>query len=234
MLPLRDDVPSRTMPIVTVVLIALNLLVFVYQLLLQLGDAPDTAAGPPAFVLEFGLIPCRITGHCGGAADFPSPVATVFTSMFLHGGLFHILANMLYLWIFGDNVEDTLGHGRFVLFYLGAGAAAAMTQAVVNPASEIPMIGASGAVSGVLAAYLTLFPRAGILTLVVFGFFTRLVRIPAVIVLGLWVAVQVVTGLITFNDAAADRTVAWFAHVGGFGAGLALLFLLRPRSANRL
>jgi membrane associated rhomboid family serine protease len=166
------------------------------------------------------------------------PALTIFTAMFLHGGLFHVASNMLYLWIFGDNVEDTLGRGRFLLLYFGSGVAAALAQTVVNPTSSVPMIGASGAVSGVLGAYLALFPHAGVLTLVIFGFFIRVVRIPALIVLGFWIVVQVLNGIVTysasFHGREAQGGVAWFAHVGGFAAGLVLLFLLRGRRGSRL
>jgi membrane associated rhomboid family serine protease len=236
--PLKDDVASRSVPFVTVGLIALNILVFLYQLSLALGDGPGAGRAAQAFVFEFGLIPCRLTGVCAGAGDFPSPVATIFTSMFMHGGLFHILGNMLYLWIFGDNVEDTLGHGRFLGFYLASGVAAALTQTLMGPASTIPMIGASGAVSGVLGAYLLLFPRAGILTLLVFGFFIRIVRIPALIVLGFWIVVQFLNGIVTFGASAVrgepQGGVAFFAHIGGFLAGIILLYGLKPRRPLRL
>ncbi len=233
MLPLKDDVPSRSVPFVTVGLIALNILVFLYQLSLELGDDRVAGRAAQAFVFEFGLIPCRLTGVCPGAGDFPSPVVTIFTSMFLHGGLFHIFGNMLYLWIFGDNVEDTLGHGRFLGFYLASGVAAALTQTLMGPSSSIPMIGASGAVSGVLGAYLLLFPRAGVLTLLVFGFFIRIVRIPALIVLGFWIVVQFLNGIVTFGTATVrgepQGGVAFFAHIGGFLAGILLLYVLKPR-----
>ena len=228
MIPLKDDNPTRTFPFVTVGLIAANVLAFLYQLSLQATDDPGALKAAQAFVFEFGLIPCRLTGTCVAPSDFPSPIVTIFTSMFLHGGLFHIAGNMLYLWIFGNNVEDTLGHGRFLVFYLLAGTAAALAQTAVGPTSKIPMIGASGAVSGVLGAYLILFPYASVLTLVTFGFFIRIVRIPAMIVLGFWIVVQFLNGLITFG--AGERGgVAWFAHIGGFLAGLVLLALLRPR-----
>ena len=147
--------------------------------------------------MEFGAVPCRITGACATADQFPHPVATIFTSMFLHANLLHVLGNMLYLWIFGDNVEDTLGHGRFLVFYGLAGLAAALGQALVNPSSRVPMVGASGAVAGVLGAYLILFPGATVLTLVMFGIFYRIVHIPAVIVLGFWIVIQLVSGYIT-------------------------------------
>jgi membrane associated rhomboid family serine protease len=235
-IPLKDDVASRSTPIVTVLLIALNLAAYIYQVLLGLsGDAGGRSAAD-AFVFEFGATPCRLTGTCD-RGDFPSPYVTIFTSMFLHGSPLHVGGNMLYLWIFGDNVEDTLGHGRFLLFYLFAGAAAAVAQTVTSPASTIPMIGASGAVSGVLGAYLLLFPYATILTLVIFGFFARTVHIPAVIVLGFWIVLQLINGWITVSASAMGRGetggVAWFAHIGGFLAGMVLLLLLRPRTRRR-
>ena len=187
-----------------------------------------------AFSTEFGAVPCRISGQCL-TDEFPPPTLTIFTSMFLHGGLLHIGGNMLYLWIFGDNIEDTLGHLRFLVFYLSAGVAAAAAQVLFNPASPVPMVGASGAVSGVLAGYLLLFPQASILTLITFGFFVRFVQVPAVIVLGFWIVVQFVNGFVTFGARGGEGGgVAWFAHIGGFVAGLVLLFLLRRRGSRRL
>jgi membrane associated rhomboid family serine protease len=225
--PLKDDNPTRTTPVVTVGLIILNALVFVYQFSLE-GGGPDGTRAGQAFVAEFGLVPCRLTGACRAAADLPSPILTIFSSMFMHGGLFHIGGNMLYLWIFGNNVEDTLGHGRFLTFYLLSGIAAALAQTAVGPSSPVPMVGASGAVSGVLGAYLLLFPHAYVTTLIILGFFFRLVQVPAVVVLGFWIVVQVLNGLGSFG---ASGGVAFFAHIGGFLAGMALLFLLRPRAA---
>jgi len=225
------------MPIVTVLLIALNVLAFLYQASLGLdGRGPDPGAAE-AFVMEFGLVPCRLSGACA-APEFPSPLVTVFTSMFMHGGLFHIGGNMLYLWIFGDNVEDTLGHGRFLVFYLAAGVAAALAQVMLNASSRVPMVGASGAVSGVLGAYLLLFPYARVLTLLIIGFFIRFVHVPALIVLGFWIVVQLLNGFITFSAQSLGRGetggVAWFAHIGGFLAGMLLLLMLRPRQSSRL
>jgi membrane associated rhomboid family serine protease len=231
MIPLRDDVPSRSVPIVTITLIALNVIAFLYQLSLELGGPGLASRGAlgaaEAFVFEFGAMPCRITGSC--PYDFPHPIVTIFTSMFLHGGLFHVGGNMLYLWIFGDNVEDTMGHGRFLVFYGVCGVAAALAQTMMNPASRVPMIGASGAVSGVLAAYLLLFPRATILTLITFGFFIRFVHVPALIVLGFWIVVQFANGLFSLGVSEGGG-VAWFAHIGGFVAGLVLVLVLRTRS----
>ncbi len=230
MFPLKDDLPTRGTPFVTVSLIVLNVLAFVYQVSLEVGSLGEGAGAAQDFVIEFGLIPCRLTGACQMAGDLPSPVFTIFSSMFLHGSFFHIAGNMLYLWIFGNNVEDTLGHSRFVLFYLLSGIAAAATQTLAGPVSRVPMIGASGAISGVLGAYLLLFPQARVLTLVVFGFFWRMVRIPALVVLGFWMVVQIVNGL---GSLGAGGGVAWFAHIGGFFAGMGLLLLLRPRPPAR-
>jgi membrane associated rhomboid family serine protease len=238
MIPLKDDVPSRGVPVVTIAIIVVNALAYLYQFSLGIDVRGPGAGADQAFVMEFGLVPCRLTGGCATADEFPSPVLTIFTSMFLHGGLFHIGGNMLYLWIFGDNVEDTLGHGRFLIFYLAAGAAAALAQAYLNPGSRVPMIGASGAISGVLGAYLLLFPYATVLTLVTFGFFIRFLHVPAMIVLGFWVFVQLLNGYITFSAHSLGRGesggVAWFAHIGGFLAGMLLLFLFRPRENSRL
>lgn len=238
MLPLKDDVPSSTVPFVTIALIGLNAAVFLYQASLGMDADPRAARAAQAFVAEFGLVPCRLTGSCLVADQFPHPVVTMFTSMFLHGGLFHVGGNMLYLWIFGDNVEDTLGHGRFTLFYLASGVAGAVAQTLVNPQSSVPMIGASGAVSGVLGAYLFLFPYARVLVLLVFGFFVRTVYVPAMIVLGFWIVVQFLNGVITISAPASGGAetggTAWFAHLGGFLAGIVLLFLMRPRRTARL
>jgi membrane associated rhomboid family serine protease len=233
LIPLKDDIPSRSVPIVTVVLIVLNALVFLYQVALGDDAAAPGGSVAHAFVLEFGVTPCRLSGTCLTPGDFPHPVLTVFTAMFMHGGLFHVAGNMLYLWIFGDNVEDTLGHARFLVFYLLSGAGAAIAQTLTDPTSRLPMVGASGAVSGVLGAYLLLFPYASVLTLLIFGFFWRVVQVPAVIVLGFWIVVQLLSGYLTFSFAAAGRGetggVAWFAHIGGFLIGMLLLVLMRPR-----
>jgi membrane associated rhomboid family serine protease len=157
-----------------------------------------------------------------------SPEVTLLTSMFVHAGFFHFAGNMLYLWIFGNNVEDSMGKIRFAIFYLLCGLGAAFVQIFVSPASRIPMVGASGAISGVLGAYLLLFPHARVLTLIPLGFFTQLVEIPAVIVLGFWIVVQLFNGLLTFNFSGGG--VAWFAHVGGFAVGMLLIGLFKRRT----
>ena len=235
MIPLKDDVPSQTVPVVTLAVIGLNVAVFFYQLSLQMGMEPGAQRAAQDFVIEFGVVPCRLTGQCRIPEDFPHPGLTVFTSMFLHGGLLHLGGNMLYLWIFGNNVEDMLGHGRFVVFYLASGLAAAVAQTMINPASAIPVVGASGAVSGVLGAYFLLFPYSTVLTLVTFGFFWRFIHLPAVIVLGLWIVLQFLSGYLSLGVASgAEGGVAFFAHIGGFIAGMGLLFVLRPRRSRRL
>jgi membrane associated rhomboid family serine protease len=204
---------------VTVGLIMLNVAVFLHEQTLG-------RHGLELFVREWGLVP----------ADFAWD--RVVTSMFLHGGWAHAGGNMLYLWIFGDNVEDTLGHLRFLTLYVLSGVGAATAQILMSPGSDVPMVGASGAISGVLGAYLILFPHASVLTLITFGFFIRFVHVPAVIVLGFWIVVQVLNGLLSYGALAAGAAegggVAWFAHIGGFVAGVILLFLLRPRVTRRL
>ena len=163
----------------------------------------------------------------------PHPVplyGTILTSMFVHGGLFHLAGNMLYLWIFGDNVEDRLGRVRYLLFYLLSGVGAAAAQILSDPHSKIPMVGASGAISGVLGAYLLLYPHARVVTLVFFGWLVRVIEIRALIVLGFWIVVQLVSGLLTWG--AQVGGVAWFAHVGGFVAGLVMVLPLRRREAR--
>ena len=208
MIPLRDVIPSRTVPFITITIIAINALAWFVEL----------AQGPRElnqFLYVYGLVPGNF--H----------LATLVTSMFLHGSWSHIIGNMLYLWIFGNNIEDVLGHVRYVCFYVLCGAAAALTQSIINTHSEVPMIGASGAIAGVLGAYLVLFPRAHVLVLVPLGFFTQLMRLPAMLVLGFWFVLQFIQGgLMTPGD---EGGVAYWAHIGGFAAGIALIFLLRGR-----
>ncbi|MGH7361952.1 MAG: rhomboid family intramembrane serine protease [Candidatus Methylomirabilales bacterium] len=221
MIPLRDNIPARHFPAVTIGLIAANVAVFLYQYLL----IPESAQ---RMIFLYGLIPRELTSGVP-LVPHPFPVeVTLFTSMFVHGGLFHVAGNMLYLWIFGNNVEDAMGHARFVLFYVLSGLAAAFSQVAAGPNSAIPMVGASGAVSGVLGAYLLLYPHARVLTLITLGWFWRLVEIPALIVLGFWIVVQVANGLLTFNFQGGG--VAWFAHIGGFAAGMVLLPFCKRRT----
>ncbi|MEM7023773.1 MAG: rhomboid family intramembrane serine protease [Pseudomonadota bacterium] len=219
MFPLKDDLPAHRRPIITVALIISCVLVFLWQTQL------DAHAGFVA-VHIYGFIPAELFGDGVLPADITvvPPAATLLTSMFLHGGLMHLGGNMLYLWVFGRNVEDSLGHVRFLIFYVLCGIAAAFAQAFPDPESAIPMIGASGAISGVLGAYLILFPHARVHVIIPFGFmFLHTVR--AGWLLAFWFVYQLLSGLIDQGEGG----VAWWAHVGGFVAGMALVFVMRDR-----
>jgi membrane associated rhomboid family serine protease len=218
MFPLRDDVPSRRFPLVTVVIIAVNVVIFLFEVVL----------GPAASTLTefFGVIPARLIGGWQN----PLVLSTPFTSMYLHGGWAHLIGNMWYLWIFGDNVEDRMGRGRFFIFYTLCGVIAGLIQVAVAPRSTIPMIGASGAIAGVLGSYLLLYPRARVSTLIPVFYFIRIVWLPAVIVLGGWFLVQLLNGLATLNVQMMTGGVAFWAHIGGFVAGMGLMPVFRRRS----
>ena len=224
MIPLRDDNPSAIVPIVSWVLIGACVLVFLWQL--SLGPRESQIA-----VYALGVIPAVLFegSRLPPELVLAPPLATVFTSMFLHGGWMHLIGNMLYLWIFGDNVEDSMGHGRFIVFYLLCGVAAVLAQSLPDTASEVPMIGASGAISGVLGAYLLLYPHARVLVLIPLGFFSQILHLRAGIVLGLWFALQLFNSLITPPGGGG---VAFGAHIGGFVAGLALLPLFKRRGVR--
>jgi membrane associated rhomboid family serine protease len=213
MLPLYDTIPSTRTPVVRNVLILLNVLVFFYELSL----------GPHVQVLirTLGVIPLEYTHGVDLPPPSPPYGTTLFTSMFLHGGWGHLLGNMLYLWIFGDNVEDRMGHGRFLLFYLLSGLVAAWVQILVHPTSTVPMIGASGAISGVLGAYFVYFPTAGVVSLVPLFYFYRLMVVPAFVLLGFWFVLQFFQGVLSLPFATGGG-VAFFAHIGGFVAGMVL------------
>jgi membrane associated rhomboid family serine protease len=225
MIPLRDTQRARTLPLVTVGLIALNLLVFFEQL----------RAGPLAerLILAYGLVPARLVhwselGGPPGVARF----LPLLTSQFLHGGWLHLLGNLLYLWVFGDNVEDRLGHLKFLLFYLACGVVAGLAQVWMDPSSPIPTVGASGAIAGVLGAYLVSYPRARVLTFVPIFFLPWLVEVPAFVFLILWFASQVLMGLTRYGRELTGG-VAWWAHVGGFVAGALLVNLGSARGRRR-
>jgi len=220
MIPLRDRNPSGSFPAVTVALIAANVVVFLFEMMAQ--------QDLERFFSAYALIPAKVMLGLDGRLPWSDVVTPFFSSMFLHGGWLHLIGNMWYLWIFGDNVEDTLGPVRFLLFFLLTGLAAGITHVALNPASTIPTVGASGAISGVLAGYAVLFPHARVLTLVPLGFFLRVMELPAVVLLIIWVILQVLSGLVSFGMEQAGG-VAWGAHVGGFVAGLVLVRLFRPR-----
>ena len=219
MFPLKDNIPTDKKPIVTVAIIAANLLIFFYQL--SLGENLNF------FLFKYGAIPFEITHgqEVTSQAAVPIPL-TLFTAMFLHGGWMHVIGNMWYLWIFGNNVEDKLGHFRFVVFYFLAGLIASLTYVATNANSQVPMIGASGAIAGVLGAYIITFPQARVLTLIWFGFFVRIVAIPALYVLGFWFIIQLLNGLPAIG-ANITGGVAWFAHIGGFVAGMGLFKVMK-------
>lgn len=221
MIPFKDDNPTRTFPGVTIFFIGINISVFLLQLKF-LVSGHDLAS-------VFGAIPRNLLSI--GPTRPIAPIYTVFTSMFMHGSLLHIAGNMLFFWIFGNNIEDRLGHFRFILFYLFCGIVAAYAHALTSPNSKIPMVGASGAISGVLGAYLLLFPRAKVHTLIFFGFFFQVVRVPALIVIGFWAIIQLVNGMVT--QGAQQAGVAWFAHIGGFLAGLFTIKLWLPKRRFR-
>jgi len=268
MIPLRDMLPSRRFPIVTVSLIVLNLLVFLYQVFLGTQSpyredwsteraewAVASLEEPPIFSpyyayatgqrilssrpnmyeigrdewlqTQYALIPGEFLSGRDLPPTVPIPIwLTLLTSMFLHSGILHLLGNMLYLWIFGDNVEDAMGPVRFLVFYLVCGIVAAFAQIAIGASSSIPVVGASGAIAGVLAAYFMLFPQSRVLTLIPLFFFLRLVAVPAVFLLGFWFLLQVIAGARSFGSSGG---VAFFAHIGGFIAGLFLVFPFRQR-----
>jgi len=201
-----DDSAERSVPIVTYALIVLNVLFFFVEL-----------SGGEPFIERWSVVPRRLTQNPG--ADF----ITVFTSMFMHGGWLHLGGNMLYLWIFGDNVEDRFGHAKFALFYLLCGIAATVAQVAVSAGSNVPNLGASGAIAGVLAAYLILFPRGQVKVLMGRG----VVPVPALVVIGLWIVLQFINGVGSITQSAETGGVAYMAHIGGFVAGLVLTFLFR-------
>src|SRR5262245_13629318 len=209
MFPLRDDNPAQRAPIVTRGIIVLNVLAYLYQL--TLGD------GFNDFLRDWGVVPGRLFASLTGETSLPVELSTLLTSMFLHGSWLHLIGNMWYLWIFGDNVEDRMGHGRFLGFYLAAGIVAAVFHSAMIPGSPVPTVGASGAIAGVLGAYAMAFPRARVLTLVPIFFFIQIIPIPAMIVLGIWFLIQFVAGTMTFGTPGGG--VAWWAHIAGFVFG---------------
>ncbi len=218
MIPLRDENPSRRTPFVNYLLIAVNIFVFYLEW--------TAGAGSEAFIQRFALIPADFLD----GIQVPD-VQDVFTSMFMHAGLAHIGGNMLYLWIFGDNIEDAMGHGRYLVFYLLGGVLASAAHVISNPASQLPTVGASGAIGAVLGAYLVLYPRRRVLTLIFLGFFINLVMIPAVLLLGFWFILQLFSGVMSLGGPEMGG-VAFWAHIGGFVAGMLLVRLFaRPRQA---
>lgn len=217
MIPLKDDNPTRTFPIINYALIAANVAVFLYQVTL-----PPNAY--KAFLMANAMIPMRIPQFLAGYMGFKMAFYPMFTSMFLHGGLMHLLGNMLFLYVFGDNVEDYFGHLSYLLFYLVCGIGSGLIHSLFNLTSSLPALGASGAISGVMGAYAVLFPRARVLML----FFVFLVPVPAYFVLGYWFLLQFLSGIGEFG-ASASGGVAWWAHIGGFLMGMVIALMVRRR-----
>ncbi len=217
MIPLKDRNPTRRVPIVNIIIIVLNIAVFMYQV--SLGR------GLEGFLYKFGVVPDAISNSISTVQLSPKVFFPLFSSMFLHGGWLHLGGNMLYLWVFGDNVEDKLGRGRYLVFYLLCGIAASVAHIIIDPHSTIPTVGASGAISGVLGAYLLMFPKARVLTLIPIFVFLQFAELPALVVLGFWFVMQFFNGLISLGyETAGMGGVAWWAHIGGFVAGMVLVF----------
>ncbi|NJM64396.1 MAG: rhomboid family intramembrane serine protease [Acaryochloris sp. RU_4_1] len=228
MVPLRDNNPTRSTPLVTYGIITLNVVVFVHEL--RLGESLNQ------FFQLWALVPAELTANLQGQpTDLPHPAwITLFTSQFLHGGLLHIAGNMLFLWVFGNNVEDQLGRLKYIVFYLSCGALAALSQWFFNIHSDIPSLGASGAIAGVMGAYIIRFPRAEVLTLIPLGFFWWTVNLPAIFFLGFWFAQQAFNSVASLNAPMNMGGIAYWAHAGGFVFGALLgpllgLFNDRPQ-----
>jgi len=221
MIPLRDDTPTALRPIATLGLIVATTLAFLWQL--SLGSQAEQV------ILTLGAVPARLFGKMApDSAALPATI-TVFTSMFLHGGWMHLIGNMLYLWIFGNNVEDAMGHVRYLLLYLVSGSVAVFVQALLATSSTVPMIGASGAISGVLGSYLLLYPHARVLVLLPLGFLSRLIYLPAMLVLGFWFLLQLLSAMLADPN---QPGVAFAAHAGGFVSGLILVLFFRRRGVR--
>ncbi|MEN4013054.1 MAG: rhomboid family intramembrane serine protease [Chloroflexota bacterium] len=220
MIPIRDGIPTRETPVVNNLLIAVNSIVFLFMFLLP-GSAVDT------LFATFAMVPAHFTDGVS-----LGDILTIFTSMFMHAGLAHIVGNMIYLWIFGDNVEDRLGHGRYLAFYLVGGVVASLTHLATNGGSEIPTVGASGAIAAVLGAYMVLFPASRIATFVPLGFFSRLTVLPAAVVLGFWFVLQLFDGVAALGGADVGGVAVW-AHIGGFVAGMVIARLLPAQRRSR-
>jgi membrane associated rhomboid family serine protease len=223
-IPLRDANPTRRTPVVTLALIAACFVVFAYELG-RLGSGGMAALD--AFATEWGIVPAELSAAWTTGTNLGGEALTLISSQFLHGGWLHLLGNMLFLWIFGNNVEDRLGRIRFLVFYLVGGTVAGLTQVAINPDSAVPTIGASGAIAATLGAYVVLFPRARITSLVFLGFFYQLIDVPAVVVLVFWFLLQLIDGIASLGVTDASGGVAFFAHIGGFVFGALVGLVIR-------
>jgi len=229
-IPLYDRNPTRRFPIVTVGLIVACFIVFGLELTVSMGGGD---AALEDFSTQWGAVPARITAAIDAGNWFSPAILGIFTSLFLHAGWLHIIGNMLYLWIFGNNVEDRMGRLPYLVFYLVGGVVAALAQVVIAPESKDPLVGASGAIAAALGAYLVLFPGARILSLVFLGFFYQLLQVPAVLILGFWFVLQLISGAASLGPTTAQEGgVAFFAHIGGFALGVVVGLLLRARGSD--
>jgi rhomboid family protein len=231
-IPLRDANPTRRPPVVTLAIIATCILVFLYQLSLTAGGGD---AALERFVTDWGVVPAELVRSLRAGHVLSMETATLVTSQFLHGGFLHIGGNMLFLWIFGNNVEDRFGRPQFLVFYLVGGVIAALAQVAIDPDSTVPTIGASGAIAATLGAYLILFPAARVTTAIFLVFFYQLIEVPAVVVLVFWFVIQLFSGIgsLGVGDAASEGGVAFFAHIGGFIFGAAVALLVRATGGAR-
>lgn len=225
MIPIRDNIPSRRFPVMNVVLIGINVIMFLYEVSLAVPERE-------AFLRVYGMIPRQVTGIFATEAVSLGDFGSVFTAMFLHGSWMHIIGNMLFLWVFGDNVEDIVGSWRYLLLYLLAGAVGNFAHVITNPASALPTIGASGAVAGILGAYLVNFAHARVVTLIPLGIFLTTVELPALFFLLFWFVLQLISGFASLGVESVGG-VAWWAHIGGFLAGVLLVRFLRERRYER-
>lgn len=230
MIPLRDRNPTARTPVVTLALVIACFAVFGLELWISLSGGDDALN---RFFLEWGAVPRKITAALAAHDFLSQAMLGTVTSQFLHAGWLHILGNLLFLWIFGNNVEDRLGRIPFLAFYLLGGIAAALTQVWIDPTSDAPLVGASGAIAAVLGVYFVLWPGARILSLVFLGFFYQLLEIPALVVLGYWFVLQLISGIGALGAATADSGVAFFAHIGGFVAGAAVGLVVRLTGLGR-
>jgi len=220
MIPLKDENPSKTISVVNIFLILINISVFIYMNYFAPADTRS-------IIFKLGFIPYELSHFVDiNPKNFVPIPLTIFTAMFMHGGWVHLLSNMPYLWIFGDNIEDVLGHVKYLFFYIMCGIAATLVHGFININSQVPTLGASGAIAGVLGAYMFLFPKARIKTLVILFVFIQTVHIPAVIMLGYWILLQILSAYAQHGSRSGGG-IAWFAHIGGFVAGLVLIIMMK-------
>jgi hypothetical protein len=220
MIPIRDRNPSGTFPYVTIGIIIINVLIFLYEL--SLGS------GLGEFIMKFGVVPLKVS-YYSQVPDltFINTFFPFISSMFLHGGFVHLIGNMWFLWIFGDNIEDKLGHFKFIAFYFLCGIIASSVHVFFNSQSNVPCVGASGAIAGVLGAYMVTFPHARVVTIVPLFVFIQVMELPAIVVLGFWFVIQFFNGAASITASASGAGVAWWAHIGGFAAGAMILYIIR-------